>query len=288
MSIKSILCIFDGTPDQLRSLNIAMVLAKSCTAYLRILHITQPITAELGGIIANGAITDAMEKDNDERLKKAKEYTRHYSALHHIPLHVFDTPHHHALGKFTHRTGTIEKVVAEEGRMSDLLVIGRNNSEISLIYDSAVMTALFDTGRPTLVASRSQGSLPMEWEIKTISLPWNGSLEAARALYNTIPFLEKAEKVHVLIAGGPNESSQSGEESPILEYLQAHGVIADIVSIDCHHRSTGEALLAKAHDLKSDVIVMGAYGHTRTREIILGGVTNYMLTKADIPLLLSH
>jgi len=267
---------------------MALALAKSCAAQLRILHITPPITASMEGFIANGAIVEAIEEDNEERLKKAKEYTGHYAVLHHVPLNISDTPQHHASAKFIHRAGTIEEVVSQEGRLSDVLVISRSVNGINIVYDDAAMTALFNTGRPVLVAPRLQGALPKEWAHKTVVLSWNNSLEAARALYNAMPFLEGAEKVHLLIAHGHTETNLVTNETAVMEYLQAHNVKADVIPIDRDNRSAAEALLAKAHELKADLMVMGAYGHTRTREIIMGGVTHYMLKHADIPLLLSH
>jgi nucleotide-binding universal stress UspA family protein len=288
MSIKSILCLCDGTPDEICGLNTSLALARAQAAQLRILHVTSPITPYMEGIVANSAISAAMDEENEERLKMARQYSSHYAALHHVPLDVADAPQHHASARFLHRTGSLEEIVSQEGRLSDLTVIGRNANGLNIIYDETLLAALFDTGRPVLVVPSFHGPLPREWEHKTIALPWNGSMEAARALYNAVPFLEEAEKVHVLIAHGHNEGCRITDEAGVLEYLQAHGVSADVIMVDRGSLSAGEALLAKAHELKADLMVMGAYGHTRAREMILGGVTHYMLKKADIPLLLSH
>lgn len=288
MSIKSILCVFDGTPDEISTLNAALALAKAQAAQLRILHITPPITAGMEGIVASGAIVNAIEEDNEERLKKAKEHAIHYSALNHVPLDDSSYPQHHASAKFIHRAQTIDKAIMQEGRLSDMVVVGRSMNGVNIIYDDALVASLFDTGRPVLVVPYIQGPLPREWEHKIIALPWNSSLEAARALYNAMPLLEKAEKVHVLIAHNHNATSRIADEAAVIEYLQAHGVAADAIIIDRGNCSAGEALLGKAKELKADLLVMGAYGHTRAREMILGGVTQYMLKKSDIPLLLSH
>ena len=103
-----------------------------------------------------------------------------------------------------------------------------------------------------------------------------------------MPFLEKAERVNVLIARDNAARSLVTDETGIMQYLQAHGITPEITIISRDERTAGEALLAKAHELESDLIVMGAYSHMRFREMIFGGVTNYMLEKADIPLLLAH
>jgi nucleotide-binding universal stress UspA family protein len=91
-----------------------------------------------------------------------------------------------------------------------------------------------------------------------------------------------------VIANGNGENHVLGTEAPLLAYLHTHNIHAQVVVVTAGNLEAGEALLAKAKELKADLLVMGAYAHTRLREMILGGVTNYMLEKADIPLFLSH
>jgi len=77
-------------------------------------------------------------------------------------------------------------------------------------------------------------------------------------------------------------------ECGIMGYLRAHDIHAQGIAVATGQRSVPESLLARAKDLKADLLVMGAYGHSQFREMVLGGVTEHMLQKADIPLLLSH
>jgi nucleotide-binding universal stress UspA family protein len=291
MGVKSVLCICEGVPEDISCLHVSLALAKAQAAQLRILHITPALSWYINDIMdtmSDTVISEAIEVDNQEKLDRAKQFSAHYAALHHVPLNMPDAPKHHASAQFLHRAGIVEDIVAEEGRLSDVIVVGRGTNEVITLFNDSLLAALFDTGRPVLVAPYMQGPQPREWEHKIIVLLWNGSLESARALYNAMPFLEKAEKVHILMAHDPSEAGSMHDGAKVMEYLRAHDVTANVVILDRGKSSLESTLYIKAKELNADFMVMGAYGHSRTREMILGGVTRYMLARADIPLLLSH
>ncbi len=288
MSIKSILYIFGGAESELYALNTALTVAKHYTAQLRILHATQEVTPHMERIVAHAGTITAMEDDNRDRLRRAKEYSARYAALHDVALNAGEVPPHSASALFVHRTGIFEDIIAKEGRMSDLIITGHRRGDPNVLNDSAITASLFNTGRPVLLVPRLQGVLPREWRGGTVTIAWNGSLEAASALYDAMPFLEEAGKVHVLVVRAHEEKHRVTDEKAVMEYLGAHGISSDTILIDRERHSIAEALLMKAGQLGADILVMGAYGHARFSEMILGGVTCHMLESADIPLLLSH
>jgi nucleotide-binding universal stress UspA family protein len=287
MAIKSILCVFGGLKDELNALNTAFTLGKACGAHLQFLHVSPDPASYVGlygeGFAASAPIIEAIEKENEVLAQKAKQYVVSFAAKHHVPLDVPDSPLHHASAQFSHLIGSVEGEVAREGRLSDLVIISQGAAS-----DSAVISALFDTGRPVLVMPVENRSLPSELVDKVIVLAWDGGLEAARAMFNAMPFIEKAEKVHLLVAREHSKAFDLEAESDAIQYLRTHGFQADAVVVEIGDRAIGKVLLTEAHKLKADILVMGAYGHSRFREMVLGGVTDYMLEKADIPLLLSH
>lgn len=288
MTIKSILYVFAGLEKELYALNTAFAIAKAHTARLRILHITPELTLGTEGIISNPEIVAAVEEDNAQRLKRAREYSLHHAALHNVPLDTEDTPARHASARFVHRVGEIKDIMMKEGRMCDLIIASHSLHDPNTLYDSVIVTSLFNTGRPLLLVPRLQGVMPTEWHNKVISFAWNGTLEAARALYNSVAFFEHAEKVHILVAREHDKKHFVTDEKSVIEYLSAHGVSSDVTVIDRADRTAAASLLIKAEMLKSDLLVMGGYGHSRFEEIILGGVTHFMLENSHIPLLLSH
>ena len=291
MTIKSILCIFGGDEDELNALNTALILAKSYHANIRFLHISPDptryaVTYNYGEAYAYGALIEACEKENAQQLKKAQQSVAFFCSQHDIPLDDkgLDIPHLSA--RFLHFVGYPQTIIAREGRISDLIIMGRSKIQTTLPYDSNIVAALFDTARPVVVMPKTES--PGEWKSKTVALAWDGSLEAARSLFNSLSLVEKTEKFYVLVLRSHNKPVDVFCEQGVMEYLRAHGFNPNVMVIDREQHSTGEALLNKARELKADALIMGAYGHSRVREMFLGGVTNYMLEKANIPLILSH
>jgi nucleotide-binding universal stress UspA family protein len=292
MTIQSILCVLSGSKNDPNAVNTALTMGKKYNACIRFLHISlEPVIYMsrygYGDAYACAALLDACEEENNERLKQAKQCVVTLTAEHHVPLDLTDASLHHIHAKFLHMTGYEDDILSQQGRLSDLIIIDRGGREPNALYNSSVKAVLFNTGRPViLLPEQAAGSSAVEY--KTVALAWKGTIDAARAMYNGMPFLERAEKVYVLTAEGPGETYDLAAEAALLDYLHLHGIHAQGIVVATGNLTPAEALLTRARELKADLLVMGAYGHSRFREMMLGGVTNHMLEKADIPLLLSH
>ena len=291
MAIKSILCIFGGSQGELGVAKTALELAKANGARVSFLHISPDPSSYAslydGDVIVSVSITEALNKENTARLQQAKQSVSELATAYHIPLDAVEFPAHHASAKFVHLTGNVDDIISREGRVCDLIIIGRGISSPNSLYDSAIIAALFNTGRPVMLLPERETNAA-QLEFKNVAFAWKGSLEAGRAIYNALPFLENAEKVYALTAEGKGETCNLCDESALMEYLHTHGIKATGIVVAAGNRTHAEALLHRAKELNTDLLVMGTYGHSRFREMMFGGVTNYMLEKADIPLLLSH
>lgn len=299
MSIKSILCIFSGTEKELAALHTAFSLAETYSAKVRILHISPTPSSYVGvygeGVIESSYLIAAIEKEIKERLERAQQFTTSCATFHNIPLNKKDTAvknnkTNSAALEFIHETGEPADIVARYGRVNDIVVVSRGGNDPSAVYDSAIISALFETARPVLLPpANNDGKLAnIKWQYKNIAIAWDGGMEAARGLYNSFPFLERADKVHLLTVRGNREASNLETEEVAIEYLRSHNIHATGIIVAAGNRPPAEALLARAKELESDLLVMGAYGHSRLREMVLGGITDYVLENAEIPLLLSH
>ncbi|MFK7815199.1 MAG: universal stress protein [Gammaproteobacteria bacterium] len=142
-------------------------------------------------------------------------------------------------------------------------------------------------GRPTIVVPdiKKVFNLP-----KRIMIAWDESREAARAVHDAMPFLEYAEDVQIVsVSNKPEEQNANIIYSDDLrKHLSHHGVNAEAMDADELADGTGKTILHSALEFDADLIVMGAYGVTRFKEVILGGVTRFLLKHTTIPLLLSH
>ncbi len=173
---------------------------------------------------------------------------------------------------------------------SDLVVIGQKEPESDDRPDlpnSWVESVLVLSGKPTLVVPYiGVPRLPGQH----VLVAWKETRESARALSAALPFLQKANKVHV--ANWSAESASNARETPSVAQLEAYLRHHDVVpTFHLHGKGTpkvGEQLLSLAADLEVDMIVMGAYGHSRAREWVLGGVTRTLLETMTVPLLMVH
>ncbi len=287
MTIKSILCIFEGSQEELGAVNAAFLLAKTFRANIRFLHISQSPSNYIGvyedGIVIRQELILSIDEENRIRMDKAKELVRLLADRHLVPLDIKEYVNHHASAHFIHHSGDPDIIIGKEGIASDIIVLG------SSIKDGNIMAALFNTGRPVLLLPQIDGIAPHELQDKVISISWDSSMEAARAIFNAMPILKKAEKIHLLTACKSGKIDENlNAYNPIIKYLFEHGLKPDHIIIDPENHTVAETILNKAKELKSNLLVMGAYSHSRFREIILGSFTRDMLEKSDIPLLLSH
>jgi nucleotide-binding universal stress UspA family protein len=179
-------------------------------------------------------------------------------------------------------TNELPDVLVEYGRLRDLIIV-----PVPEAYDQWYAEAvIFGTGKPTLVLPEGQRTQP--FELKTAVVAWDFSRAAARAVADAIPILENAREVRVVTVANEKalESKHSGEE--LAKNLSRHGIDVILDSVDAARRPIGQVLEAHIASCNADLLVMGAYGHSRLREFILGGATQSMLSNPPIPILFSH
>jgi nucleotide-binding universal stress UspA family protein len=167
-------------------------------------------------------------------------------------------------------------------RSADLLVVGRPvdkdpDGVLGLNPSDLVMTA----GRPVLIAAPEAARL----SAARIVVGWKDTRESRLAVADAMPFLTRAEEVFIVAAGVDDDGKGAAE---VAAWLGTHGVTAKSVVEDATDRHAAETLLAAAKRVNADLIVAGAFGHSRAREWIFGGVTRSLLGDASVSVLLSH
>lgn len=124
---------------------------------------------------------------------------------------------------------------------------------------------------------------------RRILVGWNGSREAVRAVHDALPFLRKAEEVTLLtVETSDTSDGRSYGGDKMLRHLAHHGIEAKARRSMVNSGNVGDVILSRAADARADLIVMGAYGHSRLREFVLGGATRRVLSQAKIQVLMSH
>lgn len=177
--------------------------------------------------------------------------------------------------------GQISDIVGRRARTADVALCIKptlDNADSQDIFQDLV----YRSGRPVLMVPRTSAEVPG----RHILVAWNGRAEGARAVGAGLPLLWGAEKVTLLQVGDSDPDRPTLEN--LSDYLHDHGVSSDIVLLQKSEASIGSQILDATRDIGADMIMIGAYSHSRWREMILGGVTRHLVTHSDLPIFMSH
>jgi nucleotide-binding universal stress UspA family protein len=176
-------------------------------------------------------------------------------------------------------------IATREARVADTFVALRPNGA-PLEPEDLLESILFGSGRHLFLVPHENSA---RTAFDRVLVAWNGSREAARAMAEAMPYLQKAKEVAVLIVDDSSVAvspTRLGRDA--VNHLKHHGVNASLIQTKPQDGDVGATLIAEAKRLKADLIVMGGYGHSRLREWLLGGATYRLLHEAPVPLLLAH
>ena len=234
-------------------------------------------------------LVEAAEREGRARADRALAMFRERLAAAGVAVEQ-DTPIRDAASaRFHESVGLITERVGRMARVHDLSVLPRpgadHRPEAGELFDEA----LFRSGRPVLLAP-PRGADARETAAdrpgyRHVVIGWNGRAEAARAVADALPLLRRAEQVEVVTVGDEHPERPGAEG--LQRYLARHEVAARIVRLQETHE-VAKALLGHAREKGADLIVLGAYSHSRWREMIVGGVTRYMVHHSPLALFMSH
>jgi nucleotide-binding universal stress UspA family protein len=288
MDLKVIMVPFGGDNSEVGALRTALELAKTHNAHVEAWHITpSPYSASTVFYPGQG-LAPIYSEELLQELKRTYEVSR-LDALKKFSEIVMEMGVEHidddalpnkASASFQHATGDAREIISARSRLCDLTVISRATNEENKFYKGIIYSALFDSARPVLLIPAGKS---LDLSNTKIIVAWNNSIEAARAVAFSFPFLEHS-KTWIWTSDKDNQRTSSGD-GDLLHYLKMHGAEAEEL---LPNATTPESLLMSAKTLGASMIVMGAYSHNRFRETILGGMTNFMLKNANIPILMAH
>ncbi|WP_345819240.1 universal stress protein [Methylobacterium fujisawaense] len=180
--------------------------------------------------------------------------------------------------------GDIRSRLLDRARLADLIVVERADPGRDKPADAYIEDLLLGAGRPILV-------VPARWgrpaRFGAVTVAWDGSAAAARALADALPLLSRAERVRVLTVQTEAVAGVSEGGARVVKHLGRHGIAADYRAI-ISGTTVGETLLAEVAQAGVDLLVMGAYGHSRLREVFLGGASRDLLRRITVPTLMAH
>ncbi len=279
MSIKDILVYIDDSGQVDARLDVAVGLAQTHDAHLAAIYATPgPFTALYGdGGYVPADVIESQAAGARERAAAAK--TRFEERTGRIGMEA----------DWREAEGDAADVVSLNAKYADLTVVGQSNPDDPQNYPNPGLPAevALGAGRPVLVVPY----VGVTHEVGTnVLVAWNGSREATRAVNDALPILERAAKVTVLAVNPRSGGANHGDipSADIALHLARHGVPAEASQTVSHDIEIGDIILSRISDLGADLVVMGAYGHSRLRELMMGGVTRDILRHMTIPVLMSH
>lgn len=277
MTYKTILLII-GANDQEKDLAAAADLSATAGAHLSVLVVQLAAPPAVGDY---AALSVALLDERAEEMKQLDEAVKRARATLKDLGISFD-----ANGIYC-ETAWADDDVGSRARYADVTLIGANLQTDPSLRSRAIDGALFYSARPVLLATNRQ---PVTLRPKKILLAWNSTMESARAAREAMALMESAEEVNVVLVDPSAAPARNGEEpgADIATYLARHIVNVTVDRLPSAGRRVEEVLNQHAIDISADLIVMGAYGHTRLRERIFGGVTKAMIERPIVPVLMVH
>jgi nucleotide-binding universal stress UspA family protein len=289
MAYRRLLLPLTGTAAGEAALHTALMVARIWNAHVHCLHVRVDArdVAPLAGEGLSGAMIEEMmaatERESGERANRVHALFERFVQGRDVTIALNAESALKAEGptlSFESIAGREEDVVAQQSRLYDMAVVPHPEADDDVSSSDALHAVLFDSGRPVLIAPRQAPAT-----IGTrVCCAWNGTAESAAAVAAALPWLHRAEKVQLLYSDDYQRRGPSVEG--IQAYLRWHEVQSEAVPFKPQTREVGAGLLGATRDFQADLLCMGAYSHSRLRQLILGGVTRHVLENADIPVLM--
>ena len=291
MTPKVMLAPIAGADPDRTTLSWGFALAKAFNAHLDVLF-ARPSAGDAVPIVGEGMSSSVVEQmmataDREWAGREAEAQRAFREALRIAGIEERERPAQPigASAAWRDETGREEEVVQRASILADLVVTARPDSvpddpQFLVTLEAAVLGA----GRPALLVP--PGSPPRSHVGHTVVIAWRSTSDCAHAVSAAQPFLAEAGRIVILTAA--TNRTHPARAPELASYLAWHGIDSEIKTVEPGPDKVGAALLDAAANLEADLLVMGAYGHSRLRELLLGGVTRHIVGNATLPVLMAH
>ena len=284
--MKTILVPLEESDVLSSILEVALIVGRQFDSYIEGLYeqpgLTEVVVAGEGLGVTPPDLVETFQQQEKERAIRAHELFEVFMKEKGVPLNGGGAPQEHATAGWVEEEVPGRDLVGNRGRLFDLIVVGRPVRNSATPTMSLLEAALFETGRPILIAPpKPPNSLG-----KNVVVSWNGSYETPRCISFAMPLLLKSEKVTVLQVEEGMVPGPTANDATI--HLRRNGINAEALNVEAGRRTAGEAVLEEAEKLNADLLIKGAYTRSRIRQMIFGGITSHILDAAEMPVLMCH
>ncbi|MBL9095529.1 MAG: universal stress protein [Alphaproteobacteria bacterium] len=286
MAYRKILVPLTGGDRDAHVLNAAFDVAKAFGSHVSGVYV-RPDPSEvlpyLGEGISAGVIQEIMDASRDAANRAAAIARGTLDKIAKAAGASSQQPPASGLGASFHvREGLSEEVIAEEARLSDLVVFDMPAETKDVTMRAAMESALLNGRKPLLLVPHRTVKVVGA----KVAVGWDGGAAAAHAIGGAIPLLARAEAVEILnVTSGPIDTVQMDR---LRDYLRLHGLSAVEHGINPGSQGTASTLVDAAQRAGAGLLVIGGYGHSRLRELVLGGVTRHVFANVTMPIFMAH
>ncbi|MDH3670990.1 MAG: universal stress protein [Gammaproteobacteria bacterium] len=281
--MRTLLVPFHGSDATQSALEMAHLVATRFGSYIEGLFVLQPPPIIAGeGITIPGEYLTQLAEEGRRLADGARERFEKFMKERHVPFRDITIVGDNATAGWRELEGLESQVVGEYGRLFDLIVVGCATQQSAADRNAMCEAALFESGRPVMVAAdKAPATLG-----KTIVVAWNGSTETARTIALGMPLLQAAEKVVVLTVQGGTVPGPDAEQ--VTRHLVHNDINAQTEIVEPGPRTSGEAILEETDRVGADLLLKGAFTHSRLRQMIFGGATQHILSVSKVPVFMAH
>lgn len=289
MTMKTILVPIEEREGLNAILDTALLTAQIFGSYIEGLYY-QPTAASAmvvageGLVVTTPELVESVEQQDRDRREQVHKYFEDFMAERNIPIGRPELPQKEPRANWIEEESPNSEIVGSRSRVFDLTVVARPKKGTNIAAMSILEAALFEGGKPILIAPPNSPSKLDEH----IAIAWNGSTETARTVAFSMPFINRAKKVTIITIedfGVPGPSAQE-----LARQLEQNGIEieTDYKHVDRSKESPGKVFLEEAKEIGADLLVKGAYTQSRIRQMIFGGATDYILWNSEIPVLMAN
>ena len=285
--MRTILVNLEISPVLPSALQCALLVARRFGSYIEGLHMRpgQPdiIAAGADGFVAAAPdLVASFEREARERAERARTVFEDFMAHNGLSRATGLPPGSGICADWRIEVSSGHGAIGSTGRVFALIALGRPLSDAVAPSMAALETALFESGRPLLIAPPEPPASMGEH----ILIAWNCSTETARTVGFVMPLLAAAQRITVLTVQKGTVPGPSAAE--LARSLERHGFSVEWREVAPGDASTGDAIMREAKACGADLIVKGAYTQSRLRQMIFGGATSHLLATADLPVVMAN
>jgi nucleotide-binding universal stress UspA family protein len=276
MAIKDLAVAYNGSGNADAAVDLALQMCRKYGAALTGVYASRPVRFE--GNVSHWIGDDVMKTLRNAESEAAKSIEMRFRER------AAAAPGGSEV-EFVIEEGEANVVLARQARYHDLLLMGQFSVPGDAGRNIRAEDLVLRTGRPLVV-------VPHSYEVRAFQeyavVGWDGSRQAARALSDAMHILETKKRLDIVTVRASGDGRPAPRSSAVVRHLERHGVEARHIALTAQREGIGQTLINYCSDNLPDVLVMGAYGHTKLREDLFGGVTRRVMETMTVPVLMSH